>query len=66
MVQGVKNPTSIHEDTCSIPGLTHWVKDPEMPQAAVQVLDAAWIWQCLIWHCHGCGLGWQLQLQFDP
>ena len=26
MTQGVKNPTSIHEDAGSIPGLTLWVK----------------------------------------
>ena len=19
-----------------------------------------------IWHCHGCGVGWQVQLQFNP
>ena len=45
----------------SIPGLTQCVKDPVWPQAAVQVTDVART--CC---CHGCGVGQQLQLQFDP
>ena len=31
VAQQVKNPTHIHEDVGSIPGLVHWVKDPVLP-----------------------------------
>ena len=31
VAQQVKNPTSIHEDADSIPGLTQKVKDPTLP-----------------------------------
>ena len=35
VVQWVKNLTSIREDVGSTPGLTRWVKDTALPQAAV-------------------------------
>ena len=35
MAQWVKNLTSIHKDVGLIPGLTQWIKDLELPQAAV-------------------------------
>ena len=53
MAQRVKDPTRIHEDEGLIPGLTQWVKDLVLPWAMV----AGMPW---IWHCCGCGLGWQL------
>ena len=31
VAQWVKNPTSIHEEMDSIPGLTQWLKDPVLP-----------------------------------
>ena len=57
----VMNLTSTHEVVDSIPCLDQWVKDPMLPQAAVQVTDVAWIL-----HSYGCSTGQQLQLQFDP
>ena len=48
MAQRVKNPASMHEGVGSIPGLTQWVKDPELlwlwcrPAATAPIRLLAW------------------------
>ena len=61
VAQWVRNPTSIHKDVSSIPGLTQGVKGFSV---AVHCggghrhgSDLVWLW---LW------LGWQLQLPFNP
>ena len=61
MAQPVENLASIHKDADLIPGLAQWVKDLVLPQAGAEYTDAS-----QIRYCFGCGVGQQLQHQFDP
>ena len=55
MVQEVKNPTSIHEDVSSIPGLAQWIKNLVLPQGAScrcgSDLALLWLWLWLWLWC---------------
>ena len=53
----VTNQSRIREDVGLIPGLAQRVNDLVLLQTVVLFADTA-----QIWHCCGCGVGWQLQL----
>ena len=59
VTQRVKNPTSIHEDVGSIPGLSG---------SEIRRCHELWCSSqtAQFWGCCGCSIGWQLQLQFNP
>ena len=37
VAQWVQSPKEFHEDAGSIPGLSHWVKNPALPQCCAAV-----------------------------
>ena len=63
------DPTSIHKDVSSIPGLPQWVKDPALLQASVQVEDAdlalPWLCSKLAAAALNQPLAWELPVATD-